>query len=158
MTRTELLEKARKTVCGDREQDYGSPENSFQRIAELWGAYLNQEICDIDVAAMMILLKVARVAEGHAKDDNWIDIAGYAACGAEIESGGEPEAECNHCETVHNETCKRVAPNCLCNTCKHDNENDGCCFDPRYAENDPGHAGGCGGIIRCERYEKEELS
>lgn len=88
MTRTELLETARKTVCGDREQDYGSPENSFQRIAEFWGTYLNQQITPVDVAAMMALLKLARVAEGHGKADNWVDLAGYAACGAEIESGG----------------------------------------------------------------------
>lgn len=91
MTRTELLEKARKTVYGDREQDYGSPENSFQRIAEFWAAYLNQQITPVDVAAMMSLLKLARVAEGHAKEDSWVDLAGYAACGAEIESGGAPE-------------------------------------------------------------------
>lgn len=88
MTRTELLETARKTVCGYREHDYGSPENSFRRIAEFWGTYLNQQITPVDVAAMMALLKLARVSEGHAKEDNWVDLAGYAACGAEIESGG----------------------------------------------------------------------
>lgn len=92
MTRTELLETARKTVCGEREQDYGSPENSFQRIAEFWGTYLNQQITPVDVAAMMALLKLARVAEGHGKADNWVDLAGYAACGAEIESSGAQNA------------------------------------------------------------------
>ena len=35
---------------------------------------------------MLILQKTARIASGHAKNDNWIDIAGYAACGGEIES------------------------------------------------------------------------
>ena len=34
---------------------------------------------------MLILQKTARIASGHAKNDNWIDIAGYAA-GGEIES------------------------------------------------------------------------
>jgi hypothetical protein len=34
----------------------------------------------------MVLFKVARVATGHNKEDNWIDAAGYAACGGEIES------------------------------------------------------------------------
>nr|DAH47782.1 MAG TPA: hypothetical protein [Caudoviricetes sp.] len=92
MTRTELLETARKTVCGDREQDYGSPENSFQRIAEFWRTYLNQQITPVDVAAMMALLKLARVAEGHGKADNWVDLAGYAACGAEIESSAVQNA------------------------------------------------------------------
>ena len=87
MTRSELLDEAKSIVCGDWEQDYGSPENSFHRIAEFWGTYLNQQITPVDVAAMMALLKLARVAEGHANADNWVDLAGYAACGAEIESG-----------------------------------------------------------------------
>ena len=40
----------------------------------------------VDVAAMLALLKIARIASGHAKEDNWIDLAGYAACGGEIEA------------------------------------------------------------------------
>nr|DAU67432.1 MAG TPA: hypothetical protein [Caudoviricetes sp.] len=32
------------------------------------------------------LLKIARIASGHAKSDNWVDLAGYAACGGEIEA------------------------------------------------------------------------
>lgn len=35
MNRKEILEAAAKCVCGDREQDYGSPENNFQTIAKL---------------------------------------------------------------------------------------------------------------------------
>ena len=37
-----------------------------------------------DVAAMMILLKVARLATSPDKWDNWVDIAGYAALGGEV--------------------------------------------------------------------------
>ena len=37
---------------------------------------------------MLALLKIARIATGHAKEDNWVDLAGYAACGGEIETGG----------------------------------------------------------------------
>lgn len=91
MTRAEILDAAKKCVCGDREQDYGSPENNFQTIAELWKAYLHNKICDneifispSDVAAMMALFKVARIVTGNGKDDNWIDLAGYAACGGEL--------------------------------------------------------------------------
>ena len=62
-------------------------------IAKLWSQYLtarvggNQTIINImpdDVAAMMILLKVSRIASGNGKNDNWVDIAGYAACGGEL--------------------------------------------------------------------------
>lgn len=86
MNRTEILDKAKTCVVGDREQDYGSPETNFGRIAEFWTTYLGKEVTPTDVAAMLALLKIARIASGHAKDDNWVDLAGYAACGGEIES------------------------------------------------------------------------
>ena len=90
--RTVILDKARATICGDREQDYGSPENSFSCIADMWTAYLKGKhqiefaIEPKDVAAMMVALKTARVATGHGKEDNWIDICGYGANGGEIEA------------------------------------------------------------------------
>lgn len=89
-TRKEILDAAKRCVCGDREQDYGSPENNFQTIADLWNAYLKggkkTAIDAVDVAAMLALLKIARIGSGHAKQDNWVDLAGYAACGGEIQS------------------------------------------------------------------------
>lgn len=97
MTRKEILDTAAKCVCGDREQDYGSPENNFQIIADLWNAYIGAEIVrSWDVAAMLALLKVARISSGHAKEDNWVDLAGYAACGGEIQSRREPEVVIHH--------------------------------------------------------------
>ena len=98
MTREEILAAAKKCVCGDREQDYGSPERNFQTIANLWDSYLSANgrvspgIEPRDVAAMLAMLKIARIASGHAKNDNWIDLAGYAACGGELE-GVEDETE-----------------------------------------------------------------
>lgn len=85
MTRTEILDSAKRCVVGDREQDYGSPENNFKTIADFWSAYLGKKVSAKDVAAMLALLKIARIGSGHAKADNWIDLAGYAACGGEIE-------------------------------------------------------------------------
>lgn len=95
MTRSEILDAANKCVCGDREQDYGSPEKNFELIASLWADYLQGSGVSLDflephdVAAMLALLKIARIASGHAKEDNWIDLAGYAACGGELESNHE---------------------------------------------------------------------
>lgn len=89
MTRTDVLKAAEKCVCGDREQDYGSPERNFETISAMWSAYLGgAEIGAEDVAAMLALLKIARIASGHAKEDNWVDLAGYAACGGELQSTG----------------------------------------------------------------------
>jgi hypothetical protein len=91
MNRPEILDKAKACVCGDREQDYGSPESNFGRIADFWSTYLGDAITPVDVAAMLALLKIARIASGHAKDDNWVDLAGYAACGGELEGGERDE-------------------------------------------------------------------
>jgi len=89
MKRTDILTAAQVCVCGDREQDYGNPESNFSRIAEFWSTYLGFPIDAKDVAAMLALLKIARIASGHAKADNWVDLAGYAACGGEIETEAE---------------------------------------------------------------------
>lgn len=95
MNRAEILKAAERCVCGDREQDYGTPEDNFSTVAKMWEVYLGKKCCSLnaelcivpeDVAAMLALLKIARIASGHAKDDNWVDLAGYAACGGEIES------------------------------------------------------------------------
>ena len=82
--REAILEAARAAVCGDRTHDYGGPEDSFGMIAQLWTAYTGYEFRPTDVAVMMALLKVARLAGGSRSRDNWVDIAGYAACGGEI--------------------------------------------------------------------------
>lgn len=95
MTRKDVLAAAEKCVCGDREQDYGSPENNFYTIAKLWSAYLHSVftranqvgLTSRDVAAMLALLKIARIGSGHAKADNWVDGCGYLACGGELEGG-----------------------------------------------------------------------
>ena len=79
-----ILDEARHCVCRSREEDYGSPEDSFDMIARLWSVYTGYEFEPAHVAVMMVLLKVARIAGGSRNLDNWIDIAGYAACGGEI--------------------------------------------------------------------------
>ena len=86
MKRSEILDEAKACVVGAREQDYGSPESNFGRIAEFWTTYLGYPVNAKDVAAMLALLKISRIASGHAKADNWVDLAGYAACGGEIET------------------------------------------------------------------------
>ena len=53
-------------------------------IAALWTAYAGTDITPKDVAMMMALLKIARAKAG-SKPDTYIDLAGYAACGGELE-------------------------------------------------------------------------
>ena len=82
--RVEVLNKAKEIIIGNREQQHGSPEDSFNLIAKFWSAYLDKDISPMNVGDMMILLKIARCKTGGHKEDNYIDIAGYAACTAEI--------------------------------------------------------------------------
>ena len=90
MNRKECLETALEIVMKDRQNDYGTPESNFATIAAYWSNYLQSRgfgdvvVASHDVAAMMALLKIARIASSPAKEDNWVDLAGYAANGAEI--------------------------------------------------------------------------
>ena len=82
--REECLRRANEIVNGQREQSYGTPEDNFRLIAELWSSYLEADVSAVDVAMMMALLKIARISTGTFKEDSFIDLAGYAACGYEI--------------------------------------------------------------------------
>jgi hypothetical protein len=88
-----VLKKADEAVNGSRPEDYGSPENSFETIANLWTAWRNGQAesgdqlvhySASDVAAMLALLKLARLAQNPNHQDSWVDLAGYAACGGEV--------------------------------------------------------------------------
>lgn len=89
--REKILQDALKIVTQDRNKDYGDPEDNFSTIAEYWWTYLHSKnlfadtgvLTATDVAAMMILMKCSRLATNPDKEDHWVDIAGYAACGGQ---------------------------------------------------------------------------
>lgn len=72
-----LFRQAEAIVRGSRG---GYPEDVFTTIARFWGTYLGIEIHPRDVAAMMILLKLARLNPDIDKynPDCAVDIMGYA--------------------------------------------------------------------------------
>lgn len=84
MRREEVLDKAKEIVTGARQATYGTPEDSFTTIAGLWGSYLGKDLSTKDVAMLMVLLKVARSKGDAGYSDNYVDIAGYAACAGEL--------------------------------------------------------------------------
>lgn len=89
MTRIEILDLANECICGDRNLQYGEPEDNFSDIAKLWSVFLDINITAPQVAAMMILLKTARIKSSAGRDkDSWVDVAGYSACGGELMFGG----------------------------------------------------------------------
>ena len=101
--RTRLLREADQIVNGDRNAQYGDPNQDFKRTAALWNTYLagvlerkigylpeseqshirffvEQLIDPHDVGWMMILLKSSRATVSPHKFDNYLDAAGYSAC------------------------------------------------------------------------------
>ena len=84
MKRTEVLKAAEKAVNGQRDQAYGKPENNFAIIADLWSAYKGVPFTRLDVASMMACVKLARIRTGPEQADSFVDLAGYAACAAEV--------------------------------------------------------------------------
>lgn len=92
-TRDDILETAKSIINGERAGTYGKAEDNFKTIAILWSGYLNKEVSATDVANLMILMKVARNSTGVYKEDNWIDICGYAALGGEIQEKEKTDYE-----------------------------------------------------------------
>lgn len=84
MKRADILDKAKEYVTKDRNATHGEPEDTFGTIAGLWSAYLGADVSPADVCNLMVLLKVARAKANPMHDDSFVDMAGYAACGAEV--------------------------------------------------------------------------
>ena len=79
--RGRVLLRALDIINGQRQQQYGNPEDSFPEIAHLWnwwlGSRLNAPLTAQDVAMMMTAMKLAREKNGAGKSDNVADACGY---------------------------------------------------------------------------------
>lgn len=90
-----VLKEAHAIIYGDREKTYGHPSKNLNAIASMWNAYMSNRTADRelnakDVSAMMILVKVARLANSPDHRDSIVDICGYSAL---IERCDESEAK-----------------------------------------------------------------
>ncbi|MCK5602219.1 hypothetical protein KAR91_10130 [Candidatus Pacearchaeota archaeon] len=99
MNRQECLDEALVIVHADRSSNYGEPEDNFGDIAAYWTTYLRKKLkrdiflTTADVAIMSALIKVSRLQNTPGHEDSWIDLAGYAACGAQCATEvKEPES------------------------------------------------------------------
>tara|TARA_R100001369_G_scaffold80185_1_gene110424 strand:- start:4168 stop:4440 length:273 start_codon:yes stop_codon:yes gene_type:complete len=85
MQRSEILDKAKELVNGDRAKEYGDAYVNHKRIADLWSVILEKEISVPQVYQCMIALKLSRLIHGESLDQ-WVDICGYASLGGENEN------------------------------------------------------------------------
>jgi hypothetical protein len=91
-----IADEAKRIVSGARRSAYGKPEANFERISRYWTAYMANvgkpiEITAADVSPMMILMKLARLAESPQHLDSMIDAVGYTLTMAEV-NGVKPSA------------------------------------------------------------------
>jgi hypothetical protein len=94
MNRAEILDAVKKTICNDRQDVHGNPEDTHLLIAAMWDFYLTtrgvprpNKMQPQDVAVMMCLFKIARHAMNPNHTDNLHDLIGYAAIAAELGNG-----------------------------------------------------------------------
>src|SRR5262245_15919043 len=81
---SDMLLEAAGIVVGARNVTHGEKERSFTVIANLWNAYLDGRktggsITALDVAQMLVLLKIARTIQGEPVRDHYLDQCGYSA-------------------------------------------------------------------------------
>ena len=79
-----VLDEAKAVINGERQNQYGNPEDSFHLIAAFWSAYLGIAVLPRQAAEMMVLLKIARQRTGRGKRDNFVDMCGFAAIASEM--------------------------------------------------------------------------
>lgn len=86
ITRAAILHAVEEIICKDRNAQHGEPEDVFSDIADLWAVYLDKPIAPEDVAALMVLFKIARFKANPKHTDNTLDAVGYAAIMGELAS------------------------------------------------------------------------
>lgn len=86
MSREAILDAARAAVQ-DRDASYGTPARGIALVAKMWSSLLGTPVTSAQVALCLVALKASRLAHAPTHRDSWVDIAGYAAIGAEATAG-----------------------------------------------------------------------
>lgn len=90
MNRRDILDAAADAVLRDRAATHGAAEETFGAIARVWSARLGMTLRPDQVAILLADLKACRAWGNPGHEDNWVDLAGYAACGGELAGSARP--------------------------------------------------------------------
>lgn len=96
MTHPSILAQAAHIVDSDREQTYGDPARNLRTTANLWDDWLlargwsGPGLSTNDIAYMMVLLKLARLANNPTHHDSQVDVCGYMHLAARIQQPNCP--------------------------------------------------------------------
>ena len=115
--RKEILRRAEKATCGQRNTKYGEPEDNFAAIAGLWSWVFHTKypsdsphwFTPHDVALFMMAIKLARESN-LSQADNLIDMCGYAACAGSTSD-----------EAIEEELFPNTGESDVCNICGKSN-------------------------------------
>lgn len=111
MNRTETLDTAKQAINVDRAEQYGSAEDGFAAIEQIWDALDkargSRPRGPVDVALYFDAVKMVRASTNPQHSDNWVDLCGYSALGGELASIADECPECG-----------RAAP-CTASGCFH---------------------------------------
>lgn len=88
---TSILAEAQRLVYGQKEEAYGDAREDLERVAGMWGAVLGTPVQPWQVAACMVALKVSRLCHRRTRD-SWVDVAGWADVGAQVDCETEEAA------------------------------------------------------------------
>lgn len=81
----DILQQARELIEGERQKVYGNADENFACTAAMWSAYLSVrsgahfDLTSKDVAHLMALFKIARLAKSPNHHGSLVDLIGYAA-------------------------------------------------------------------------------
>ena len=93
MKAADIAAQAAVLLNGDRERTHGNKRDNHANIGAIWSAYLTRalgvpvDLLPSQVAAMMVLLKVARTLAGEHNPDDAVDAVGYSAIMGELATG-----------------------------------------------------------------------
>lgn len=84
MNRSDILAQADELITESRHEQHGDAHKVFALIADRWSNLLGVPVSAEEAIVMMIDVKIIRIRNSPRHADNWRDIIGYAALGAEI--------------------------------------------------------------------------
>lgn len=79
-------------IVAERDETHGDWHDNMRNTAELWSAYLRRRVTARQVAVMLGLMKVSRMACGGPNQDDYDDLVGYAAIAAALDEEEENKA------------------------------------------------------------------
>jgi hypothetical protein len=78
-----ILDEAATIIKGQRREDYGPADQSFDAIAKTWSAILKVPVTGYQVALCMCGLKLCRASNKKTRD-SLVDICGYSALAQDL--------------------------------------------------------------------------